>query len=1201
MRTLSVFCCLASGLVVLPVYAQDSSAESRLVAERFFETKIRPALAEHCYKCHGDGKHKGGLQADSLEGLLQGGDSGPAITPGHPAESLLLQAISYADDAPVQMPPTGKLPEAVIADFKTWIAQGAVWPGADPSKIALKKRDEPTITDEDRSYWAFRPIERPLPPDGWQGHPIDGFIAGQLQKKGLKPNGRAEKRELIRRVFFDLIGLPPTPEEVAAFLADDSAEAWPRLIDNLLARPQYGERWARHWLDLVRFAQSNGYERDGEKANAWQYRDYVIRALNADKPYDQFVVEQLAGDELRPLTNDGIAATGFYRLAVWDDEPDDRRMAEFDELDDILAVTGTTFLGMTLGCARCHDHMFDPIPQKDYYSLLAFVRNVKLHSNEVSLDSASQALVGDRDVIAKWSQETREKADALKQQIHAAEGEERKKLERELRELITRAPEGASWALSVSDRGVEAPKTHLLTRGNASTPADEVEPAFLSVISEQAPAIAPPDDGTSSGRRLALARWIASPENPLTARVMVNRVWQHHFGNGIVKTTTDFGQAGLPPTHPELLDWLASEFLANGWSIKSLHRTILLSESYQRSSRVGENPQAEGADPANDLLWRQNLRRLEAEAIRDTILTLAGRLNPQMAGRGFFPRLAGEVLAGGSRPGEGWQIMRGADEWRRSIYTFTKRSMMVPAMELFDYANNAQPLGERPTTTVAPQALMLLNDRFLIDQAEGWATRLKAEAGPDLEAQVQLAYQLALSRPASPNEVQIARQFVSRQTETYLALRSRLTFVPDVPLSLHQSYQRQMQPTDYLLGPAAGWQYYPGRWVGGYEGIKGVELDYTPFALWPGVAWKDGRCTTELTLSSATEFTGLIVRGQAVKDVFTGYEVLLNPRIPSLSLRRVGETVTLLAEARHPIPANRPLPVRVEAVGSRIRVWLDQQSEPLIDVTDADPLLQEGFVGVRVWGAPVSLDHLTIAAGTASYEIAQLVAGDRAMPVAESVLQGWKSYGGNWSLPASDQLSVQPSAGAKILWQGDDLANGTVSAEIQLNEGQDVGLLVRATEVSSGVDALRAYNINLTHKELRLGRHDQNWRPLATAPLNLRPDEWCHIQVQLEGPRIQITLNHSSQPQIEFVDPDPLPAGKVGFRTYQAKAKFRNLTLQNGEAGQSVAAKSIPLLPVAATPAVNILPGDPRPDPAHQALAAYCLALFNLSELIYVD
>jgi mono/diheme cytochrome c family protein len=688
----------------------------------FFESRVRPLLVENCHKCHGPKEHKGNLRLDSIAAILAGGDSGPAVVPGKPEESVLVSAINYRD---YEMPPTGKLKQQQIDILTQWVKMGAPWPGGSGDTGPVVRPTTGEISEQDRQFWSFQPVKRPAVPAIAAHDAVDAFVHQKRTETGLNRSPEATRRELIRRATFDLLGLPPTLDEVDDFVEDDSPDAYERLIDRLLASPRYGERWGRHWLDLVRYAQSNGYERDDEKPLAWKYRDYVIRALNADKPYDQFVVEQLAGDELEPVTDDSISATAIYRLGVWDDEPDDKRAAEYEELDDIVSTIGSTFLGLTVGCARCHEHKFDPIPQEDYYRLLAFVRNIALYGNDQS--------------------ETHKRPNP--------------------NGIFAALPSGKGNTLAVRSRKGKPQRTHLLVRGNAGTPGKEVEPGFLQVLFNAeggVPTAPEPEAGDDNtlGLRRRLAEWIASPENPLTARVAVNRLWHYHFGRGIVATPSDFGRTGTKPSHPELLDYLASVLVEGGWQLKPLHRRVMRSAVYRQSSATNDAGQVK--DPDNLLLWRQNLRRLEAEAIRDAALAVSGRLNLAMGGRGVFPTLPPEVLATQSRPGNGWGKSDEAEQSRRSVYLFVKRTLGIPILESFDFASPDKPIPGRATTTVAPQALILLNGSFFDEQADALAERLVREAPEGRREQIELAYRLAFSRAANELEVSIAIAYLDR-------------------------------------------------------------------------------------------------------------------------------------------------------------------------------------------------------------------------------------------------------------------------------------------------------------------------------------------------------------------------------------------------------------------------------------------------------
>jgi hypothetical protein len=747
LRCLPGLLTLAAALVPSPARAQTEPPTPAQV--QFFETRIRPLLASNCFRCHGPKKHKANLRLDSRAGILRGGESGPAIVPGRPAQSLLVKAINYQD---LEMPPGKRLTKKDVVLLEEWVRMGAPWPGA---AVGLASKQGPNgrqISDKDRRWWAFQPVRRlavPKVAGAPPANPIDAFLLEKLQARGLSFAPPAGKRELIRRAYFDLIGLPPPPEAVEAFVNDAAADAYGRLLDRLLAMPQYGERWGRHWLDVVRFAQTNGYERDDEKPEAWRYRDYVIKALNEDRPYDQFVREQLAGDELDAVTDDSLTATAFYRLGVWDDEPDDARQAEFDELDDMVSVTAAAFLGVTLGCARCHDHKFDPIPQADYYGMLAFLRNVKRY--------AKPDKTADQVIFARLR--------------------------------------GGGRTLAVHENGGAARPTQILIRGSAATPGKEVPPHFIQVLCPSDAAAVPmipsaPAHAKTTGRRKVLADWVTSPHNPLTARVIVNRLWHYHFGRGIVPTPSDFGKTGLPPSHPELLDWLAADLVEGGWRLKRLHKLLMTSQAYRQSSRIGDE-RAAVLDPGNALLWRQNLRRLDAEAIRDSILAISGRLNLAMGGRGIFPTLPKEVLSTQSRPGAGWGRSSPEEQGRRSIYIFVKRTLGVPFLETFDAASPDTPTAARQTTTIAPQALILLNSTFMKEQALACAERLLKERGTEPRAAVERLFRLALGRGPEAEEMTTALAYLDRvksqlRVPPERACREALALVCEVVLNLNE-------------------------------------------------------------------------------------------------------------------------------------------------------------------------------------------------------------------------------------------------------------------------------------------------------------------------------------------------------------------------------------------------------------------------------
>ncbi|MCI0536834.1 MAG: DUF1553 domain-containing protein [Verrucomicrobiales bacterium] len=1027
-----LFCITVQIVVNSGLLASVPSAE----ALAFFESRIRPVLAEHCFECHGSKNQQGGLRLDSRAAIFRGGENGPALLTGQSDESRFIQAVKQLHPRS-QAPRQKRLTARQVAELTEWIKAGALWPTENKTEVRRRQRAEFEITEKDRAYWAFQTVHRPLVPKianrkSQIANPVDAFVLAELDKKGIQPNPPATKRELIRRAYFDLIGLPPSYEQVRAFEQDASPDAYERLLDLLLSLPQYGERWGRHWLDVVRFAQSTGYERDAEKPLAWRYRDYVIKAFNEDKPYDQFIKEQLAGDELPNATRDAIVATGFYRLGVYDDEPADKQMAVFDEFDDYVVTTGAAFLGLTLGCARCHDHKFDPIPQSDYYSLLAFFRGIRGYDGEkITLDGGGFVPLAEAAQVRHWQEELASRLKPLEDKLTAAKAavtkeqavvktrqtaltrldeqvsiaaddgvkavllEARERLQLLLKESELLAQRHTNeqktiqeqidrikaekppwdWALAVREVGAQPEPTHILVRGNPLSPGPEVQPGVLTVLGGEKPSPAAwPADATSSGRRRLLAEWIASSQNPLTARVLVNRAWKHHFGHGLVRTTLDFGRAGTPPTHPQLLDWLAAEFIDRDWSIKSLHKIIMLSDTYCRSSNAA-NEQAASADPANDLLWRQNLHRLEAEAIRDTILSVSGRLNLKAGGRGFFPRLAGEVIAGASRPGLDWEISSEDEQARRSVYTFIKRTLLVPSLQSFDYSTTDSPLGERPTTTVAPQALMLLNDSFMEKQAVAFAERLRRESGENRSAQVRRAYQLALSREPSPRETGLALALIDKQARAFEQTGRRITFRPDVPESIYNAYQDKLRVEDHLVGPRELWTYHRGRWSKDYEGIRTVDRARGPFALWSGADFADGVIEAKLTLHRAAEFASLLFGAGVTNEVQRGYEVVLDARQQRIALRRHATNTITLAETSSPIRSAGPHELRVEAREGSIRVWLDGSAQPLLAVHDSSPARAPGRVGVRAWGAAVSVDALTLDTGRETIDVLARSAG----------------------------------------------------------------------------------------------------------------------------------------------------------------------------------------------------------------------------------
>lgn len=644
--------------------------------------------------------------------------------------------------------------------------------------------------------WAFQPVAKAGPPKvptdaQIVANPIDAFIAKGLADDGLQPAPPADRRTLIRRVTFDLTGLPPTPEDVSTFIDDNTDDAYNRLVERLLASPDYGERWGRHWLDLVRYAETHGYERDEPKPNAWKYRDWVITAFNEDKPYDRFILEQIAGDELPDANDDTRTATGMYRLGLIDDEPADPVVDRFDQLDDMLKTLGTTFLGLTLHCARCHDHKFDPITQRDYYRMLAFLTPgkpfVRDHDESISLPVGDKSLHERvRDLNAAVDRQI-----AHLQKRHDGLAKEpatealRKALDQRIDALRAHRPKGAPSTLGLTDVSATPAPTKMFVRGDAHKPGEEVQPGFISAIDPATPHITAASNGNTTGRRLALARWIARPENPLTARVLVNRLWQHHFGRGIVGTPSDFGAMGEQPSDPRLLDWLANELVASGWRIKHIHRLIVSSETYRRSGAWDE--QAAQVDPVNSRVWRHSPRRLEAEAVRDAILSVSGALNRERGGPSVFPPIDKAVLAGQSRPGLGWTVSDERSAARRSIYVYVKRTLPLPELEVLDAADSNDVCPSRVVTTTAPQALTLLNSEFLHKQSATFAARLKKDAGACAEDQIDRAFWLAFQRTPSEGERGNSIEFLKRQ-RALIARRPTPTSPDDLDRAALESF-----------------------------------------------------------------------------------------------------------------------------------------------------------------------------------------------------------------------------------------------------------------------------------------------------------------------------------------------------------------------------------------------------------------------------
>jgi hypothetical protein len=926
-----------------PSKAVDPSPEG----VEFFEKKIRPLLVKHCHQCHSGAqkKKRGDLLLDSRANMLKGGESGTVIVPGSPEKSLLIKAVKF-DDPDLKMPKNGKLTEGQIADLVAWVQMGAPWP-EDASKTIVQKKFD---LKERAKHWSLQPIKQPALPKvaspGWCRSPIDYFVLARLEAEGLKPAAAADKRTFIRRVTFDLTGLPPTPAEIDAFLKDESPDAFAKVVDRLLASPHYGERWARHWLDLVRFAETLGHEFDFDLPDAFQYRDYVIRALNADLPYDQFVMEHIAGDLLpkprwHPTQrfNESILATGFWYLGEAKHSPVDVRADQADHLDNQIDVFSKTFLAMTVACARCHDHKFDAISTKDYYALTGFLQTARQQRaftddpqpiramvkklQKIQLEIATLLGLGEvsrlpttveghepacKDVVfADFRKDTYEswfvsgeafgdapsgpramllQADpkrpvkTLVSSGLAHSGLVSGKLQGVLRSQtfvidkkkihfralgnkgqihliidgyqLLRDPIYGSLGIKVDNAGqlqwasidvsmwqghrayieivddgpgyigvqqivfgddeppatlgdsgpdklgpparpgdvvrltellkhyqlIEAslptPKRALamqegtpvdervFVRGNHKILGDLVPRRFLEVF--ELVALSPPATQSvakAEPPRLQLANKVVDPSNPLVARVMVNRLWKHHFGEGIVRTPDDFGVLGQKPTHPMLLDWLATQFVSDGWSLKKMHRLMILSSTYQLASRA--DPAADKGDPENKLLHKMPIRRLEAECIRDAMLLASGRLDTKMYGPGVVPYLT-PFMVGRGRPAVSGPL---DGDGRRSIYLNVRRNFLNPMFVGFDYPTPFSTIGKRSVSNVPAQALTLMNNPFVLDQAQVWAKRVLADKGLSVEQRIAKMFETALARPPSAKERADVAAFVAEQARFY--------------------------------------------------------------------------------------------------------------------------------------------------------------------------------------------------------------------------------------------------------------------------------------------------------------------------------------------------------------------------------------------------------------------------------------------------
>lgn len=745
-RFLIVWICAAA----LSASGRAAAVEPAAEGTKLFRERIEPVLKRECFGCHSaQAKElKGGLRLDTRSGLRSGGDSGSVLVEGKPAKSPLIQAIRH--EGGLEMPPEKpKLAEETIADFVKWVELGAPDPRQESTAGSPMDRDP-------RQHWAFQPIRRSVSPavkdKAWLYSPLDAFILAKLESRNWSPAPAASRGEWLRRVAFDLTGLPPSPDEVVEFEKDESPDFSERVVDRLLASPRYGERWAQHWLDVVRYAETEGYEYDRHVPDAWRFRDYVIDSLNRDKPFDRFVTEQIAGDEIEPENPECLAASIFHRIGPVRRNAGnpDIALSRNEVLTERTDIIGTAFLGLTVGCARCHNHKLEPISQKDYYRLEAYFAATSEH-NILLASPADQK---------EWEAKTAQaKQEIQKVQARAklATGAERDRLIAEVEAMEDRLPPPLATVPSTRNDFSQRTAIHVLRRGEWESKGEPVGPRPLGIlVDDELPELT----ADVPNPRTHLAEWLASPQQPLTARVIANRLWQAHFGVGIVKTANDFGVRGDPPSHPELLDHLAVRLMDSGWSLKWLQRQIVLSSTYRQSSYSPNAAQHEKADPENRMLGRFSRRRLSAEELRDAMLAVSGRLHAQAGGPSVMVPVDPQLVDQLYKPAQ-WQVAERAAEYdRRSIYLIAKRNLRLPFMEVFDAPALLASCSRRQASTHAPQALELLNGRLSNDLARAFAERLQQESGGMPSPIVGRAFWLTTGRAPTAREQELSLEFL---------------------------------------------------------------------------------------------------------------------------------------------------------------------------------------------------------------------------------------------------------------------------------------------------------------------------------------------------------------------------------------------------------------------------------------------------------
>jgi hypothetical protein len=994
-----------------PEHSEATSESNWTSAEQAFVDEVLPILSRRCFHCHGPevARPRSGFSMAGRLHFIDGGTRGPAIVPGDTAAGVLLPALRHTGE--LAMPPSGPLPADEFDAIQRWIENGAAW----PEGLHASAFDPSTQTP--RHFLPAPVAQVPLGTSAGAGAaPIDAFVARKLDQAGLSAAPEAAPSELLRRVTLDLTGLPPTRDALIAFDEEPTRENYAAYVDELLASPAYGERLARLWLDVVRYAESDGFERDATKPLAWKYRDWVIDAFRSDLGYDRFLRAQLAGDEQPDAAPNALAATGFWRLHAWDNEPNDPVQAEFDELDDDLRTITEGLLGVTVGCARCHDHRFDPITQRDYYGLLAYLRNVERYvPGEYRLGNPILRPMGASEAdLAAWNAERDAALVDVRSSYHrallpyleelarkAAPGRVDEALEfyaglaelplPEARRLAKREGLGydyealriapfaekmqlveimdqlehpetfqyrgdLDWVLAVRERDGVPLATYLFGRGQASAPLGEVDagtPAAIGLASPEPWA----DAETSRGSRSALADWIADEDNPLTARVWANRLWQLCFGTGLVSTPNDFGNAGEPASHPQLLDHLAAELVAGDWSTKALLRKIVLSDTYRRSSRW-RDPEAETQDPDARLLWRQSPRRLQSEMLHDALLAATGELSLAVGGPSVHPRVDRRALAGQSRPARGWRPLEADGDDRRSIYTSIRRGVELPLHQLFDRPPAVLPSGRRSVTTTATQALHLLNGEFSGERAGVLAQELRRQCGDDLALAVERLFERVLLRPPTQAEAELGLRHLTSLAGAPAAAPA-LVFAPRVPTRVDTGFLDLAAAVDLLAINAPGWRPEQGNWGNLYNGTLAGE---TPDGL-RGVL--DGLSADDVSVTAAFEASGdlagfaLLLRMSERADALEALVVNFDLERGRLTIEERGPEPKLLHRAPVELENDTRHDLRVRLLGDQLSVEVAGQQVRLNGLARR----QAGQLGVALHGGELEFAQFDVRVG----------------------------------------------------------------------------------------------------------------------------------------------------------------------------------------------------------------------------------------------